>query len=241
MTGNRLVPVLYVLILCFFKISPVAAQAPNISYVSPHNYPVNAVITPLAPTNTGGAVPATAYGQVSTFAGSGIAASTDGNGVAASFNGPRRVSVDISDNVYVADFVSNLIRKITPGGVATTLPISGLSLNGPDGIAVDGLGNIYVADAGNNLIKEITAGGIISTLAGSGGYGSTDGTGTAASFYYPCGTSLDGAGNLYVADYQNQLIRKINTSGGVVTTLAGSGLQGSANGTGCLSKFQIPE
>ena len=95
---------------------------------------------------------------------------------------------------------------------------------------------MYVADGGhssgdNNLLRKITSAGVVTTLAGSGSSGSANGTGTAASFNNPNGVAVDGSGNVYVADMWNHLIRKI-TPGGVVTTLAGSGSSGSANGTG---------
>ena len=105
------------------------------------------------------------------------------------------------------------------------------SFNYPWGVTVDGSGNVYVADAYNHLIRKITAAGVVTTLAGSGSQGSANGTGTAASFNGPNDIAVDGSGNVYVADAQNHLIRKI-TSAGVVTTFAGSGSQGSANGTG---------
>ncbi|MDP6455978.1 MAG: T9SS type A sorting domain-containing protein, partial [Candidatus Marinimicrobia bacterium] len=101
----------------------------------------------------------------------------------------------------------------------------------PAGVAVDGSGNVYVADQFNHLIRKITSAGVVTTLAGSGSIGSEDGTGTAASFYWPFGVAIDGSGNMYVADYYNHKIRKI-TSAGVVTTLAGSGSVGSDDGTG---------
>jgi len=109
----------------------------------------------------------------------------------------------------------------------------------PWGVAVDGNGNVYVADYYNHLIRKITSVGVVTTLAGSGSQGSADGTGTAASFYNPSGVAVDGSGNVYVADRSNHLIRKI-TSAGVVTTLAGSGSQGSANGTGTAASFRLP-
>lgn len=175
-------------------------------------------------------VPST--GVVSTLAGSGKSGNANGTGVAASFNGPAGVAVDATGNVYVADFGNNLIRQITPAGVVTTLAGSGTagstnslgvaaSFNGPRGIAVDAAFNVYVADANNNLVRQIAPGGAVTTLAGTGAAGNASGAANASTFFYPSGVAVDGSGNVYVADANNNLVRKI--SGGTVTSLAGSG------------------
>lgn len=193
----------------------------------------------------------TSGGIVTTFAGSaGVTGSTNATGTAASFNQPVGIAVDSSGNVYVGDSHSFLIRKVTSGGVVTTLAGSGssgsanatgtaASFDNPFGVAVDSSGNVYVADNWNNLIRKITPGGVVTTLAGSGSPGSANRTGTAASFKTPNGIAVDSSGNVYVADFGNNLIREI-TSGGVVTTLAGSGSLGSANATGTAASFNGP-
>jgi streptogramin lyase len=158
-------------------------------------------------------------------------------GTAASFSMMGGVAVDSSGNVYVADTLNFLIRKITPAGDVTTFAGSGVSGSGngtgaiasfnmPTGIAVDSSGNVYVADMGNNLIRKITPAGDVSTFAGGGGSGdegsgADDGIGIAASFNMPTGIAVDSSGNVYVADFNNNLIRKI-TPAGDVTKLAGS-------------------
>ena len=193
-------------------------------------------------------------GVVTTLAGqAGSAGSADGMGSQARFNGPRGLAVDGSGNVYVADTGNSTIRKITPGGVVTTLAGqvgsagsaegtgSEARFNYPAGLAVDGFGNVYVADTENHTIRKITPEGVVTTLAGAAGnYGSADGTGPAASIFQPYGVAVDGLGNVYVADTRNSTLRKI-TPTGVVTTLAGrAGSVGFADGTGPAAAFDGP-
>lgn len=109
----------------------------------------------------------------------------------------------------------------------------------PASVALDQSGNVYVGDYGNHKIRKITPGGIVSTFAGSGVAGFADGTGAAAQFNSPSGLYVDATGNVYVADHGNHRIRKI-TPAGVVTTFAGSGTAGSANGTGTAAQFNGP-
>lgn len=196
----------------------------------------------------------TPAGVVTTLAGSpGAYGSADGTGPAARFDGPQGIAVDTSGNVYVADEDANTIRKITPGGVVTTLAgtpgVIGSS-NGtgsaaqfcdPIGVAVDGAGNVYVGELGSSTIRKITSAGVVTTLAGTpGNIGSADGTGSAAQFYWPTGVAVDGNGDVYVADTYNFTLRKV-TSTGVVTTLAGiPGYAGIANGKGPSALFVSP-
>jgi streptogramin lyase len=193
-------------------------------------------------------------GVVTTLAGlAGSHGSADGTGSAARFFKPYGVAVDSAGNVYVADTDNHTIRKVTPGGVVTTLaglagswgsadgPGSAARFQGPNGVAVDSAGNVYVGDTSNRTIRKVTPGGVVTTLAGvAGSSGSADGTGSAARFYSPCGVVVDSAGNVYVADAGNHTIRKV-TPGGVVTTLAGlAGSYGSADGTGSAARFYNP-
>jgi sugar lactone lactonase YvrE len=145
-------------------------------------------------------------------------------------------------NYLTKTIVTTLAGSETAGtadGVGTAASFSGIG-----GIAVDTSGNVYVADTGNHKIRKVMPTGVVTTLAGGGGSGyngsgSADGTGTAASFNQPRGIAVDTAGNIYVADEVNNKIRKI-TPAGVVTTLAGSGAAGSANGIGASASFAWP-
>ncbi len=185
---------------------------------------------------------------VLTLAGSREEGLTDGRGTAAKFDSPFGIAVDRAGNVYVADRRNNKIRKITPTGVVSTFAGStrgaadgtgtAAQFNDPRGVAVDSAGNVYVADNGNHSIRKITPAGAVSTLAG-GFQGFADGTGTAAQFNSPRGVAVDSSGNVYVADTSNHSIRKI-TPAGAVSTLAGNGEYGSADGTGAAAKFNNP-
>jgi hypothetical protein len=191
----------------------------------------------------------TSEGIVATLAGSGSPGFADGAGTNASFNYPRNPAVDSAGNVYVADDGNNRIRKITPAGVVSTFAGqttagafdatgTNATFNAPNGVAVDSSGNVYVADTISNRIRKITSAGVVSTLAGNGSQGSSDGTGTNSSFYWPRGVAVDSVGNVYVADDTGVRIRKITPSG-VVTTLAGSS-SGFSDGTGTNANFNSP-
>jgi len=196
----------------------------------------------------------TSAGVVTTLAGTaGSSGSTDGTGSAARFDFPASVSVDSAGNVYVADTFNHTIRKVTSGGVVTTLAGTAGSSGSTDGtgsaarfdfptsVSVDTAGNVFVADSGNNTIRKVTNAGVVTTLAGLAGFpGSTDATGSAARFSSPHGVAVDTAGNVFVADRNNHTIRKV-TSAGVVTTLAGTaGSSGSTDATGSAARFDNP-
>jgi hypothetical protein len=196
----------------------------------------------------------TAAGVVTTLAGAaGQTGSSDGTGASARFSYPFGLAVDAVGNIYVADFDNSTVRKVTPGGAVSTLAgsagVSGTAdgqggaaqFNHPEAVSVDAAGNVYVIDTSNQTLREITAVGSVSTLAGTPGIGGrADGTGPAASFFYPGGVASTGSGTVYVADTGNHTIRAMD-SPGVVTTLAGAaGVEGSANGTGSQALFAYP-
>jgi serine/threonine protein kinase, bacterial len=178
-------------------------------------------------------------GVVTTLCG-GIIGTDDGTASAGQFHSPAHMALDPAGNIVIADTYNHAIRRVTPAGVVTTIAGqkgAGGYANGmgttarfftPEAVAVDATGNIYVADSGNNAIRMIDTVGVVTTFAGSypgaggtaGASGSADGTGSAARFNDPQGLTLDAAGNLYVADNRNALIRKV-TPAAVVTTLLG--------------------
>jgi sugar lactone lactonase YvrE len=195
----------------------------------------------------------TPAGVVTTLAGGPTKGGADGVGPAAQFDGPAGLATDTAGNIYVADTGNCTIRKITPGGVVTTLagrPIEGAAdgvgsealFRDPQGIAVDSVGDIYVADTANDTIRKITPAGDVTTMAGEAGVpGSVDGTGSAARFDRPSGVAVDATGSIYVADTENTTLRKISPSG-AVTTLAGSAaVTGYADGVGAAARFESPQ
>jgi sugar lactone lactonase YvrE len=180
----------------------------------------------------------------------------DGVGSNARFNAPTGIAVDTWGNVYVADSSAHTIRKMTPGGVVSTLAGrvnyvgsadgvgTNATFNQPKGVAVDSATNIYVADYNNHTIRKVAPAGtnwVVSTFAGmAGNSGSSDGVGSNARFSYPSGVAVDSAGNLYVADTVNHTIRKI-TPARVVSTVAGLAMDsGAANGAGDNARFNFP-
>ncbi|MGA2217293.1 MAG: NHL repeat-containing protein [Terracidiphilus sp.] len=198
----------------------------------------------------------TPSGLVTTLAGTaGITGQADGAGGHASFSSPIGVATDRIGNVYVADSGNNTIRKVTPTGVVTT--IAGLAgesgendgigeaarFTAPYSIATDQAGNLFVVEMSSNTLRKITPGGMVTTLAGKAGeFGHADGIGTNATFFAPHGIATDKAGNVYVADYGNNTIRKV-TPAGVVTTiagLAGAGDNGEFDGVGAAATFLKP-
>ncbi|MDD2915134.1 MAG: choice-of-anchor D domain-containing protein [Gallionella sp.] len=188
--------------------------------------------------------------NMTTLAGSATAGAADGSGSAALFSSPFGITTD-GTKLYVADFNNHKIREVVTASAAVTTmagQIEGGAVDGtgtsasfrlPFGITTDG-SSLYVADGENNKIRKIAiASGEVTTLAGSGSIGATDGTGTEALFNAPYGITTDN-NNLYVADTYNHIIRKIVIASGAVTTLAGSGTVGAADGIGTGASFNTP-
>ena len=205
------------------KVNQVAA--PVIKYTPQTSYTQNTTFNPsLLPANSGGAIPSNTFGLVSTYATGGI------NGT---FSGPAGIAIDSKGNTFVSDFGRHTIWKITPAGIITLFAGNqnfqfgnydgngtNASFYGPAGLAIDAADNIYVADYYNNAIRKISQNGDVITIAGNPGSGNGDGSGTAATFNGPADLKFDNAGILYVADMNNNLIRKIDQTYNV-TTIAG--------------------
>lgn len=281
------------------KVTPATSGGPStppsITYAATNNLTVGTPAT-IGPTNTGGAVPATVYGQVSTIAGSptdatgyvngtgtsalfnslqgvvgdasgnlyvadaynnairkispagvvstfagsatGAPGNVDGTGTSALFNWPEGITIDASGNLFVSDYLNNSIRKITPAGVVTTF-YQATTYFGPNGTCFDGSGNLIVAASDVSRILKISPAGVVTTIAGNY-QGYTNGTGATALFNGPSDVKIDGSGNIIVADYLNNAIREV-TPAGVVTTIAGSAVNGNAEayvgGIGANARF----
>lgn len=189
-----------------------------------------------------------AAGNIYTAAGDGTAgfAGDGGPATVARLNQPRGVAVDAAGNLYISDTGNQRVRKVTPGGVITTLagtgtagfngdggPAANAQVNRPGDIAADLAGNVYIADTYNSRVRKVATSGTIATVAGSGaaGYSGDGGAAVLASLNYPSGVAVDGAGTVYVADSSNHMVRKVDASG-IITTAAGTTVTGSGGDGG---------
>ena len=181
-----------------------------------------------------------------------ISGHADGTGTNALYTWPAGIVVDSAGIIYVADSQNDTLRKISAGGVVTTLAGqwnnagscdgtgTNALFNGVAGLALSGTTNLFAADMYNNLIRKITQAGGVTTIAGIASSGSRDGPDTYAQFNQPYQLALDRATNVYVADTENNAIRKISAAG-EVTTIAGQAIMiGSADGTGTNALFRGP-
>lgn len=178
-------------------------------------------------------------GVITTVAGNGMPGFGGDTGPAtnAKLNFAWGVAVDVTGNLYIADQLNCRIRKVNTSGTISTIGGTGIAffygdggqatsagIQYPLGVAVDAAGNVYVADNGDNRIRVINPSGIITTIAGSATYGFSGdgGPSTLAKLYYPQGIAVDGTGNVYICDLNNNRIRMINTSG-IINSIVGDG------------------
>ena len=187
---------------------------------------------------------------VSTVAGTGGSPGWSGDGgpaLSAQFQNPDRVAVDKQGNLYIADYSNYSVRKVGVDGTVSAVAgngsfgyagdgsSSGSQLSTIHDVAVDAAGNVYIADTLNSRVRMVNSAGTISTVAGNGsrGYDGDGGPAANATLYFPAGLALDSAGNLYIADYGNATVRKVDRNGSI-STVAGVGYSvfGAAPGDG---------
>ncbi len=194
-------------------------------------------------------------GTISTVAGIDVSGYTGdgGPGNRATLHSPAGIVFDSAGNLLIADRFNNVVRKLTPAGIISTIagtgvpgytgdrgPATQATLNSPFEVALDSSGNLYVADAGNNVIRKVNSSGIITTVAGTGvaGFDGDGGPAIAAKLNFPRSVLLDGRGNLFVNDARNRRVRRVDTSG-VITTFAGNGNGGSSGDGGLATQAPI--
>ena len=177
-----------------------------------------------------------------------------GPATSASLHNPSSVAVDTAGNVYIADEFNHRIRKISPGGIITTVAGTGervfsgdggqatsISVASPKGVALDAAGNFYIADTDNSRIRKVTPDGIITTVAGGGEIFPGNGDGgpaTSARLDSAVGVAVDTAGNLYIAERGSARIRKVSFAG-IITTVAGNGTFGFSGDGGPATSAQL--
>jgi uncharacterized protein (TIGR03437 family) len=211
-------------------------------YVASQNYAAIMQVTP--------------GGTMSLFAGHGYDGFSDGDGgpaSAAHFLSPVALTTDANGNLYVADNVAQVVRKINAGGtisgIAGTVYMVGFSGDGgsstaaqffdPSGLAVVKLGNLLVADYGNNRVRKVDPVALmISTTVGAATPIGDGAAAAASQLLQPTGTALDAAGNLYIADSANHRIRKVDTTG-KISTIAGTGIAGYSGDGSAASAAQL--
>jgi len=204
-----------------------------------------------------------ATGIITTVAGNGVSGFSGDGGpaTAAQLSGPEGLSVDGAGNLYIADRYNHRIRRVDGvTGIITTVAGSGPSdqlgggfsgdggpataakLNMPHDVVLDSAGNLYIADSVNNRTRRVDgATGMITTVAGNGvsGFSGDGGPATTAQLNFPISVSVDGVGNLFIADYDNQRIRRVDGATGIITTVVGNGMQGFGGDGGAATVAQL--
>src|SRR5947207_1315180 len=185
----------------------------------------------------------TTTGVETVVAGNGASgfAGDGGPATAAELNYPTGVALDAAGDLFIADQDSSVVRKVdgTTGAISTVAGMAGMfdftgdggpatvaELNHPAGVALDGVGNLFIADSGNCVVRKVATTGTISTVAGTGGFCDFAGDGgpaTAAELSSPTGVAVDGAGNVFIADSANCVVRKVTATTGTISTVAGTG------------------
>ncbi len=201
-------------------------------------------------------------GNISTIAGTGVAGYNGDNipGTQAQLNTPWRVTIDPAGNLYIAEEGNNRIRKLSTNGIITTVagngtrgysgdggPATSAALRGPEQAELDVFGNLYIADTYNNVIRKVDTSGIITTIAGTGygegtsgevgGYSGDGGPATKAELFFPVSIALDPAGDLWISDQENSVIREVNTAG-IINTVAGNYFSLANTGGDCPTTTQ---
>jgi sugar lactone lactonase YvrE len=169
-------------------------------------------------------------GIITTVAGNGTASFSGDGGAAtnATLNNPDLIEVDAGSNLFIADYYNSRVRKVDTSGIITTMAgndtaqgysgdggaATNAGLVGPKGVVLDFVGNLFIADSSDNRIRRVDTSGIIATVAGNGtpGYSGDGGAATSAMLYYPVGVAVDYGGNLFIADGQNNRIRKVQVN-----------------------------
>lgn len=189
-------------------------------------------------------------GVIATVAGGGSSIGDNGPATSAQLYGPGGVGVDAAGNLYIADSGNQRIRQVSNGVISTVAgngtagfsgdsgPATSAQLNDPDDVTVDAAGNIYIADSGNNRVRNVSN-GVIATVAGNGTFqfGGDNGPATSAQLDGPEGVTVDAFGTLYIADSDNNRIRKV--SNGVISTVAGNGTYGFSGDNGPATSAQL--
>jgi uncharacterized protein (TIGR03437 family) len=199
----------------------------------------------------------TPQGAISTVAGTGVAgySGDGGSATAAQLNGPNGLATDSAVNLYIADTGNNVVRMVSGAGAISTIAGTGAIGNSGDGglaklarlfnpnaVALDSAGNIYVADSANHRVRKIGVDGKIRNFAGDGlrglpGFGGDGGPAVSASLNYPRGLAIDSSGNVYIADFFNNRVRRVTA--GTITTFTGTGEAGGSGDGGPAQQAQL--